>query len=143
MSDLSDRRSNLLLGGSGGDRFVEYPVQCPDEPVVAGERFVGGLAGVDCGDSGVDAGDEVVGQSERYLLHAAKISQLTSDITCDIILGMTTTTYTLNRKTGSTSWTKAISRDSLEVIYARTTDEYTRREVTAELDRRDNDQEVA
>ena len=51
-----------------------------------------------------------------------------------------TTTWNLTRKSGSTNWTKAISRQSLEVIYSRSTDEYTRRECMAELDRRDNEE---
>ena len=79
-ADGVDRGSDLLLDCPRGDGLVYGPVEGFDEPGVAAEPdFLG---------SGVDALDEFVGESERYLLHDGMVSGLTSDIVSDIISDM-------------------------------------------------------
>jgi hypothetical protein len=106
--------SDLLLDGPFGDGLVDGPFQGAHQPGVAGEPDFGG--------AGVDAFDQSVIESDGNLLHADTISELTSDITSDIILGMTTTTqeieYALmvNYSDGSDEFIPAKSADHADTM---------------------------
>lgn len=77
----TDERSDLLLDGSRGDGLVERPFDGFGEPGVAGESDFAG--------SGVDAGDEFVGDADGHLLHTSMVANLITDNTSDNMSGMT------------------------------------------------------